>query len=38
LVQGDLAFPAVLERLQLQAFDLCKVLDPFVQQLPGLPR
>lgn len=37
-LQGGLAFPAVLERLHLPAFDLCKVLEPFVLQLPTLPR
>lgn len=36
--QGTLAFPAVLERLRLPAFELCKVLEPFVQQVPTLPR
>ena len=28
----------MLERLQLPAFDLCKVLEAFVQQLPTLHR
>lgn len=28
----------MLHRLRLPAFDLCKVLDPFVLQLPTLPR
>lgn len=37
-LQVHLAFPAVLERLALPAFDLCKVIEPFVQQLPSLPR
>ena len=37
-MQGTLAFPAVLERLRLPAFELCKVLEPFVQQVPSLPR
>ncbi len=37
-LQGTLAFPAVLERLHLPAFELCKVLEPFVQQVPSLPR
>ena len=37
-LQGNLPFPAVLERLQLPAFELCKVLEAFVQQLPTLPR
>lgn len=36
--QALLDFPAVLHRLQLPAFDLCKVLEPFVLQLPTLPR
>jgi retinoblastoma-like protein 1 len=35
---GTLAFPAVLERLHLPAFELCKVLEPCVQQVPSLPR
>ncbi|KAL4451741.1 hypothetical protein ABPG75_007403 [Micractinium tetrahymenae] len=34
----SLEFPAVLHRLRLPAFDLCKVLEPFVLQLPTLPR
>jgi hypothetical protein len=28
----------VLERLRLPAFDLCKAVEPFVLQLPGVPR
>lgn len=35
---ANLAFPAVLERLHLPAFDLCKAVEPFVHQLPSLPR
>ena len=37
-LQGNLPFPAVQERLKLPAFELCKVLEAFVQQLPTLPR
>lgn len=37
-LQASLAFPAVLERLRLPAFDLCKVLESWVRQLPSLPR
>lgn len=33
-----LTFPAVLERLQLDAFDLCKLIETFVRHIPGLPR
>jgi hypothetical protein len=33
-----LQFPAVLERLALPAFDLCKLVGPFVRHAPALPR
>ena len=33
-----LQFPAVLERLALPAFDLCKLVGPFVRHEPTLPR
>ena len=33
-----LTFPAVLERLQLKAFDLCKLIETFVRHEPLLPR
>ncbi|KAJ9505708.1 hypothetical protein QJQ45_006424 [Haematococcus lacustris] len=31
------AFPKVLDALQLQAFDLSKIVQPFVKHMPGLP-
>ena len=31
------AFPAVLEKLELHAFDLCKMIDPFVRYEPSIP-
>lgn len=34
----SLTFPAVLERLQLRAFDLCKLIETFVRHEPSLPR
>lgn len=37
-MQVLLTFPAVLERLQLKAFDLCKVIETFVRHEPMLPR
>lgn len=37
-MQVSLAFPAVLERLQLQAFDMCKMIDAFVRHEPLLMR
>lgn len=36
--QVTLQFPAVLERLALPAFDLCKLVGPFVRHEPTLPR
>jgi len=36
--QVTLQFPAVLERLGLPAFDLCKLVGPFVRHEPTLPR
>ncbi len=36
--QVTLQFPAVLERLSLPAFDLCKLVGPFVRHEPTLPR
>ncbi|KAL3130799.1 hypothetical protein ABBQ38_000136 [Trebouxia sp. C0009 RCD-2024] len=32
------AFPAVLEKLELHAFDMCKIIDPFVRYEPSAPR
>lgn len=32
------AFPAVLEKLELHAFDLCKMIDPFVRYEPSIPQ
>lgn len=32
------AFPSVLEKLELHAFDLCKMIDPFVRYEPSIPR
>ncbi len=32
------AFPAVLEKLELHAFDMCKIIDPFVRYEPSTPR
>ena len=37
-LQVTLTFPAVLERMQLKAFDLCKVIETFVRHEPQLPR
>lgn len=37
-LQVTLQFPAVLERLALPAFDLCKLVGPFVRHEPTLPR
>lgn len=37
-MQVTLQFPAVLERLALPAFDLCKLVGPFVRHEPTLPR
>lgn len=37
-MQVSLTFPAVLERLQLKAFDLCKLIETFVRHEPSLPR
>ena len=34
----SLAFPAVAETLELQAFDFYKVIESFVQQVPDLPK
>lgn len=31
-------FPHVLDRLKLKAFDLSKVIQPFVKYMPSLPR
>ncbi len=31
------AFPKVLDRLKLHAFDLSKIVQPFVKHMPGLP-
>ena len=31
-----LPFPAVLDRLGLKAFDMCKLVDSFVRAEPGL--
>ena len=31
-----LAFPAVLERLSIKAFDMCKMIDAFVRHEPTL--
>ena len=38
LMQVTHAFPAVLEKLELHAFDLCKMIDPFVRYEPSTPR
>ena len=35
-VQVTLPFPAVLDRLGLKAFDMCKLIDAFVRAEPGL--
>lgn len=35
---GSLSFPAVLERLQLQPFDMVKMVSLFVKAEPSLPR
>ncbi len=32
------AFPAVLEKLELHAFDMCKIIDSFVRYEPSTPR
>ena len=32
------AFPAVLEKLELHAFDMCKIIDSFVRYEPNTPR
>lgn len=32
------AFPAVLEKLELHAFDLCKMIEPFVRYQPSIPQ
>ncbi|KAL0037539.1 hypothetical protein WJX77_001507 [Trebouxia sp. C0004] len=32
------AFPAVLEKLELYAFDMCKIIDSFVRYEPSTPR
>ena len=32
------AFPAVLEKLELHPFDMCKIIDPFVRYEPTTPR
>lgn len=32
------AFPTVLEKLELHAFDLCKMIDPFVRYETSIPR
>ena len=37
-LQASLTFPSVLERLNLKAFDLCKVIETFVRHEPLLPR
>lgn len=37
-MQVTLTFPAVLERLKLKAFDLCKLIETFVRHEPLLPR
>ena len=34
--QVTLAFPAVLDRLELKAFDMCKMIDAFVRHEPTL--
>ena len=31
-------FPAVLEKLELHAFDMCKIIDPFIRYEPSTPR
>lgn len=33
-----LTFPALLEKLQLKSFDLCKLIETFVRHEPMLPR
>ena len=38
IVQATHAFPAVLEKLELHAFDMCKIIDPFVRYEPSTPR
>ena len=37
-MQVTLTFPAVLERLKLKAFDLCKLIETFVRHELQLPR
>ena len=37
IMQVTLAFPAVLERLDLAPFDLAKLIHPFQRDVPGLP-
>ena len=36
LAQVTLPFPAVLDRLGIRAFDMCKLVDAFVRAEPGL--
>lgn len=37
LMQVTHAFPAVLEKLELHAFDLCKMIEPFMRYEPSIP-
>ena len=37
-VQPTVVFPAILDLLELHAFDLCKIIDPFVRYEPTMPR
>ena len=37
-LQATHTFPAVLEKLELHAFDMCKIIDPFVRYEPSTPR
>lgn len=37
-LQASLTFPAVLERMQLQAFDLCTIVESFARHEPTLPK
>lgn len=33
-----MTFPAVLERMQIQAFDLCSIIESFARREPSLPK
>ena len=37
-MQPTVVFPAILDLLELHAFDLCKIIDPFVRYEPTMPR